>query len=85
MDIKEMTIKMLKNNLSEALRSTGKSAKEISKLTGLNYTAVLSYINGTNFPYIKNFDILVKTLGLDEYKIMNVDAVNDIIDKQKKK
>lgn len=82
MDFKKITIKILKDNLSKELRNTGKSAAEISVLTGMSYSLIIDYMNETRFPYIKNFDKLVEILKLDESKIMNVDLVNNIIDKR---
>ena len=77
--------RMVKENLSVALKNTGKSAKEISELTGIEYDAVKDYMMRRTFPNMIIFDKLVETLGLDESKIMRYDLVNEIIDNQIKK
>ncbi|MDE5755928.1 MAG: helix-turn-helix domain-containing protein, partial [Clostridia bacterium] len=82
----QKTIKELfKKKLSIALKSTGKTAKEIAEITGLNYSSVTDYMKGASFPNMKNLDTLLKTLDFDEKEIIRYDLANDIIDGQKKK
>ena len=67
----ELITEFFKENFSNALLKTGKSAKEIANLTGLKYQTIKNYLDKKSVPYFNTLVIIVNALGLD---------INDIYD-----
>ncbi len=61
----ELITEFFKENFSNALIKTGKSAKEIANLTGLKYQTIKNYLDKKSVPYFNTLVIIVNALGLD--------------------
>ncbi|MDE7208718.1 MAG: helix-turn-helix domain-containing protein [Clostridia bacterium] len=61
----ELITEFFKENFSNALLKTGKSAKEIANLTGLKYQTIKNYLDKKSVPYFNTLVIIVNALGLD--------------------
>lgn len=67
-----ITIEQIKKNLSEALKQSGKTQKEIAEKVKVCQQVVSCYINGTKLPALDTFANLCNELDIDANEILCV-------------
>lgn len=76
---------LIKNNVSNAIKNSGRSLKEISNLAGIQYSAIIKYANKTRIPKLKNMIKLAVALNLKMDEILDVHIKTAILNEEKKK
>ncbi|MDE6361373.1 MAG: helix-turn-helix transcriptional regulator [Clostridia bacterium] len=76
---------LIKLNVSNAIKTSGMTLKEISKLSEINYSAIIKYANRTRIPKLKNLIKLVIALNLRMEEILDVNVKTSIHNEKKKK
>ncbi len=76
---------LIKMNVSNAIKTSSMTLREISKLSIINYSTIIKYANKTRIPKLKNLIKLVITLNIKIDGILDVNVKTSICNQKNRR